>query len=677
MDPHFSFTTRVRPFVEIGLGDTRTPQTVGARWDTARWDNGAGSQPQSFWASTVNPSWLDVTCYAHQWESFAGRHRLTDRFEPGTMTLTANNESGWADLDPENITELPMRPGRQIRTGVYHEVFGRVVLWRGFVDGVIPGYDPVLEDIVTVECIDALGEVGRQKLAELATAVGNGESGSARISRILTAALWPDEARDIRATGVAMLPTRLGGQVADLLGQVAESEGGVVYGDKVGRVAYRGRDWQVYDTGTPPDDVVGNVVTEDVPGTPAYLTPLVGTVSTPDPGPLPHTFTMVMHLTGCFSDQRVIASQAQSWRLARRNNQATNKRGWLQFTHTDDGTVGGETSDEIAERMVTGDFEWLAWTCENDQAGNCMVQSWRSDNGVLWEMFDIAHVTPEIMAFDSNQPLVIGHEAGSNVWDGKIAMVELRDGTSPTDGNVLWRFDAQEVPFLAPSYVDPRGRTWTILATPIGGGTTYGAGLYGTGTYGGSDFPVVTPMVEPIISDICPTTIQFSHRRSDITTQSILGREGDATPRVYNDDAGQAIYGWEPYEVGDLLCTLITQLDLLGTRVFRVRGHQTVPRVESITFTAGRGDARTIDLMTTADVFKPTRLLARFARPNRRVYQRENFVTGIEHFVSRDEWTVRLTLDAAQPFQVPKPAGRWAPSADAARWNQNRWAPVV
>jgi hypothetical protein len=699
LDAEFGFTTRVRPFVEVGVGDARFPADVGARWDVARFDDGAGSQPSSFWASSVNPSWLDVTCYTHQWSSFIGRHRVTDRFGPGTLTLVAKNEDGWADLDPDNVTELPMRPGRQLRVGVHHEVFGQVVLWRGFVDAVMPGYDPELADIVTVEAVCALGEVSRQKLPELAAPVGAGESGSARIIRILDAALWPDEPRDIPATGVAMVATTLGGQVADQLGQVAESEGGAVYGDLDGRVAYRGRDWQTFDAGTAPDNVIGNVVTETTPGVPAYLMPLAGVVSTPDPGPPPPTFTIVTRLRGCYSDGRIVAGQMgtagqYSWALARRSNQAEGQAGWWDLQVSADGT--GVDHRPAAVPRVTGDWEYLALTVTQNVAGQARLTSWRSRDGLVWTAFAEDQTPPAITLFDTAEALVIGSSGPGGTWDGEIAWVELRDGGSPTDGTIVWRFDAAEVPLGAIGYTDSRGRTWTLAVGGLIGGYgdgawgddlyggregdillgRYGDGDWGQNLYGGLYGEMITPAEPAAFADICPTGLEVSQRRSDLVTQALLGIEGGAVS-TYNDDPGQAIYGIETYETTDLLCSLSTQVDLLATRLFRTRGYKTAPRIQDVGFNAARGD-RVVDLMATATPLSieggpPTRLRCRFARSRGRVIDRQTFVAGIEHAMSRDEWTCRMILDLARPFEIPQAAARW----NVDRWNQSNWAPVT
>ena len=92
-DAAFTFTGQVRPVCELGLSDVRQPEP---------------------------DEWLDVSCYVHEAELFRGRDRFTDRFQPGTATVTFKNTDGWADLvgSPSVVATQTLRPGRPIRVGV-------------------------------------------------------------------------------------------------------------------------------------------------------------------------------------------------------------------------------------------------------------------------------------------------------------------------------------------------------------------------------------------------------------------------------------------------------------------------------------------------------------------------------------------------------------------------------
>lgn len=254
----FQWTDRVRPVVELGIGDTR--MTVGqAVWNVSRWDN-----PSATWAGT-EPTWLDITCDTLSASCTYGRQRTTDRFVPGTANILVTNVNGWAD---PNATTAPgilgVRPGRAVRIGVVHSVYGYRCLFRGFVDVVTPNYDPDEIDLVSLDCVDALGEVNRVKLTPNHDAIAAGDTITQRIGRILDRAEWAPTKRDLWPTADTVIADTMGGQVADLLGQAADSGGGSVFGDLEARIAYRPRDWQTYPPGTPVDGTIGNVDPGDI-----------------------------------------------------------------------------------------------------------------------------------------------------------------------------------------------------------------------------------------------------------------------------------------------------------------------------------------------------------------------------------------------------------------------------
>lgn len=258
MTPRFTFTKRARPFVEIGTGASNTDQPWLAQWDFSRWD-----QPDSTWAGT-EPFWHDVDCETIAVTGECGRGRNTDRFRAGKFEVLLSNASGWGDpLQDEQPGELTLRPGRQVRYGVDHSVFGRVVLQRGWIDSAEPVYNPVEEtDTVLLRCVDALGEVGLAEAPYLEVPVGANEFADQRFHRILDAISWPEHLRGGDLSGVRLVATHLGGQAADLLGQCGDSIGGAVCADTAGRLVLRNTDWQAIDG--PHDGVIGNIEPGDV-----------------------------------------------------------------------------------------------------------------------------------------------------------------------------------------------------------------------------------------------------------------------------------------------------------------------------------------------------------------------------------------------------------------------------
>jgi hypothetical protein len=266
-------------------------------------------------------SWLDVSCYVHTCEIFRGRDRFTDRFEPGTASLTLSNTTGWADLvgigDP--IVAAPMRPGRPIRIGIVGPWKGLPPsvrwLYRGWIDQTTPRYDPVEHDVVDVHCVDSLGEAG-SSTAPRGPMQGDNETVTARMNRILDSVEWPASKRKIDSRSTAVQGTELGSRAIDLMGQAADTDGGVVLGDTDGDVVFRGLNWMLYDPDTPGDlPPIGNVDPGTLPGgppTPPYQDPTKGPVFDPTPPPV----TGPIVLLACFNGtEGTLVEQGHSYRL--------------------------------------------------------------------------------------------------------------------------------------------------------------------------------------------------------------------------------------------------------------------------------------------------------------------------------------------------------------------------
>ena len=202
------------------------------------------------------------------------------------------------------------------------------------------------------------------------------------------------------------------------------------------------------------------VVTLTVDG---HLVPTVGTVTTPDPGPLPTQATFVFKVRGPAAGVvGAIAAQFEgaseySWSLNRGNMQPLT---W--WTSTD----GLSTSSSgLSALTPTEKDEWLAFTRDASLTIETLI-GWRSANkGRTW--IEVGRYTrPQRVPFDSSSVLRIGGNGEGETWNGRIYSVELRSGLTPTSGSVVWRFDANEYT-SGTSYVDPRGRTWTVPAGAI------------------------------------------------------------------------------------------------------------------------------------------------------------------------------------------------------------------
>ena len=253
---------RAVPSIGLGVGDSRDAAGLG------QWQPDAGNVADSRWnvaPATWNgeePFFVDVTCYGIEIDTYTGRERAAVQWEVGTATIVLDNNSGWADYPPTmepNPYDLTVRPGRQVRVAMSVDGGEPRVLWRGWVDAVNPGFDAEYGDTVTLECIDAKGEVGRVDVAAVDPAVGAGESIKARLNRIATAAGWGPYYRNFDDAGINVVATELGGQAADLLNRAADSGGGALFGDVDGKLRYRNRDWQLWPADELEDGIIGNV----------------------------------------------------------------------------------------------------------------------------------------------------------------------------------------------------------------------------------------------------------------------------------------------------------------------------------------------------------------------------------------------------------------------------------
>lgn len=159
-----------------------------------------------------------------------------------------------------------LEPGTLLRVGVTHAVQGLVWLFHGYVDGLVPVYDPVRTDTVRIEAIDALGEVGRTTVQDSfvhRTEFGGFESdiidAGTRVRRLLERADWPAKLRDLDEDSTLTQDTGNETRMLDLLTQTADSCAGAVYGGPTnGHVVFRHKDWQWFEPGTEPDAYVTN-----------------------------------------------------------------------------------------------------------------------------------------------------------------------------------------------------------------------------------------------------------------------------------------------------------------------------------------------------------------------------------------------------------------------------------
>ena len=174
---------------------------------------------------------------------------------------------------------------------------------------------------------------------------------------------------------------------------------------------------------------------------PGYLTPLTGSVSTPDPGPFPAKCTLVYKILGPTvaggATNHTIAAQydgdpQRSWLLRR-----SESTGGYIWTVSPGGTVASAVSRSLATLTLPNTDQYLALSIDLDVgSGNQTLTPWSSTDGVTW-VADTAQASTATTTrpFDSTGPIRIGaYTAAQEPFEGRIYAVEMRTGADPNLG---------------------------------------------------------------------------------------------------------------------------------------------------------------------------------------------------------------------------------------------------
>lgn len=194
--------------------------------------------------TVTEDDWTDISAAV---AACTVRHVKPSRFSAfdartATITLVDDETRSW---DPLNLsgpyvagsTSL-LREGTRVRISATDGTT-TARLFTGFVSAwpCTLGTWPAAE--VVVECHDWFGLLARGQTAALGSAVGSGETVTARIGRILDAADVPVVERDIGTSTVTCQSTTLGDNSLSMLRSAAASDGGEVWVAPDGRVTFR------------------------------------------------------------------------------------------------------------------------------------------------------------------------------------------------------------------------------------------------------------------------------------------------------------------------------------------------------------------------------------------------------------------------------------------------------
>jgi len=182
-------------------------------------------------------SFEDITDRVRSVSIGRGKNRDLDRFNAGVLSVELNNEDRAFDplytSSPFAGNIVPRRDIRVISPGSAVQYVGKITDWNF-------SFEPNGRQLASLQAADGLTFLAQQDLTA-GTAIA--QLTGARVNAVLSQASvdWPVADRDID-TGNSQLGTDVfDGNVLSYLQKVEQSEGGLLFIDKQGRVAFRDR----------------------------------------------------------------------------------------------------------------------------------------------------------------------------------------------------------------------------------------------------------------------------------------------------------------------------------------------------------------------------------------------------------------------------------------------------
>jgi hypothetical protein len=181
-------------------------------------------------------SFEDVTSRVRSISIARGKNRDLDRFNAGSLSVEFNNTDRAFDplfaASPFAGNIVPRRDVRVLADGTAQYV-GKVTDWN-------LGYDPAGQSIAELQAADGLTFLAQQVLtAGTATVQSSGDRVNAVLS--MPTVDWPVAQRNIDTGASTLGADELEGNALTYLQQVELSEGGLLFIDKQGRVAFKDR----------------------------------------------------------------------------------------------------------------------------------------------------------------------------------------------------------------------------------------------------------------------------------------------------------------------------------------------------------------------------------------------------------------------------------------------------
>lgn len=212
---------------------------------------------EAAWATApfaVTPTYSDITQYVRNFQISRGRTAQFDRFQTGKLEIIVTDIDRRFDPDYASGAYAPnVLPRKKMRIST---TFSAVTRRHGvfYLDEIEHFDDPANTTAwAKITAYDGFGMLARARLPnDPDNPVGDGETVSARINRLLDYAGWPAADRDIdpdSATMVQLAPN--GTSILESIYIAADSDFGQFFIAADGKATYRGHRWQLENNLTP------------------------------------------------------------------------------------------------------------------------------------------------------------------------------------------------------------------------------------------------------------------------------------------------------------------------------------------------------------------------------------------------------------------------------------------
>jgi hypothetical protein len=419
--------------VELEIQDPSIWTGFESAWDYDVW---GGTDPDVVWAE--EGGWVDVTCDTRGFVIERGRQTIWDDLQAAHIELELDNSHGRYSVYG-SLSWPRIRPGFGIRVtgiwdGIEHPLF--VGALSEYLEGQVPDdYKVVLRGY------DSFRSLADPISVEYNPGVPAEPCGS-RINRLLDAGLY-DGPRLISSGHATMTNYKTTRTLLDEIQVTAMSDGGVVFVDNDGTFMYMGQE-RVF--GRP-----RQIVTPPYISIHGYLDPTIGTVTAPSPtNVLPNQFTVITDADMGSTENDTLVSQ-----------QGSGTSQWLMYTTGGNAVVFNMGGIYLIGTFPTTPAVVACSVTLNDGTNSRLVVRQKNADGT-WTQIASVSAAP-ITLTHSTSPLQIGAFAsGAYVHEPPIRFVELRTGLDPADGNVLWRFNADD--YMGGDIIvdSVTGVTWTL-----------------------------------------------------------------------------------------------------------------------------------------------------------------------------------------------------------------------